>query len=89
MVLGAVICVSELCSPLSSFLSLLRIVYPSLVAQMVKNLPDMQGTGVQSLDQKDPLEKGMATLSSILAWRIPRDDGAWWAITHRVTKSRT
>ena len=38
---------------------------------MVKNLPVMQETWVQSLGQKDPLEKGMATHSSILAWRIP------------------
>ena len=38
---------------------------------MVKNLPAMQGTQVQSLGQEDPLEKGMATHSSILAWRIP------------------
>ena len=38
---------------------------------MVKNLPAMQETLVRSLDQKDPLEKGMATHSSILAWRIP------------------
>ena len=43
----------------------------SLVAQMVKNLPAMQGTRVWSLGQEDPLEKGMATHSSILAWRIP------------------
>ena len=43
----------------------------SLVAQMVNNLPIMQETWVQSLDQEDPLEKGMATHSSILAWRIP------------------
>ena len=42
----------------------------SLVAQMVKNLPGMQETRVQSLDQEGPLEKGMATHSSILAWRI-------------------
>ena len=41
------------------------------VAQMVKNLPAIQETWVQSLDQKDPLEKGMATHSSILAWRSP------------------
>ena len=41
------------------------------VAQMVKNLPAMQETGVRSLDWKDPLKKGMATQSSILAWRIP------------------
>ena len=38
---------------------------------MVKNLPAMQETQVQTLDQEDPLEKGMATHSSILAWKIP------------------
>ena len=43
----------------------------SLVAQMVKNLPAMQATCVRSLGQEDPLEKEMATFSSILAWRIP------------------
>ena len=43
----------------------------SLLAQMVKNLPAMQKTLVQSLGQEDPLEKGIATHSSILAWRIP------------------
>ena len=43
----------------------------SLVAQLVKNLPVMQETQVRSLGQKDPLEKEMATNSSILAWRIP------------------
>ena len=42
-----------------------------LVAQMVKNLPAMQETWVQSLDQEDPLEKGVATHSNILTWRIP------------------
>ena len=41
------------------------------MARMVKNLPAMQETWVQSLSQEDPLEKGMATHSSILAWRIP------------------
>ena len=41
------------------------------MAQMVKNLPIMQETQVQTLGQEDPLEKGMATHSSILAWRIP------------------
>ena len=41
------------------------------MTQMVKNLPVMQETWVQSLYLEDPLEKGMATLSSILAWRIP------------------
>ena len=43
----------------------------SLVAQTVKNLPAMQETRVQSLGWEDPLEKGMVTHSSILAWRIP------------------
>ena len=43
----------------------------SLVTQMVKNLPAVQETWVQSLGQEDPLEKGMATHSSILAWEIP------------------
>jgi len=41
------------------------------VAQMVKNLPAVLGTWGQSLGWEDPLEKGMATHSSILAWRIP------------------
>ena len=41
------------------------------MAQMVKNLPAMQETWVQSLGQEDALEKGMATHSSILAWRLP------------------
>ena len=43
----------------------------SLVTQMVKNLPSMKQTRVQSLGREDPLEMGMATHSSILAWRIP------------------
>ena len=44
---------------------------PSVAAQMVKNPPAVQETQVQSLGQKDPLEKGMETHSGILAWRIP------------------
>ena len=43
----------------------------SLVAQLVKNLPAMQETWVRFLGQEEPLEKEMATYSSILAWRIP------------------
>ena len=43
----------------------------SQVAHVVKNLPTVQETQVQSLGQEDPLEKGMAAHSSILAWRIP------------------
>ena len=46
-----------------------------LVAQTVKNLPAMQETWVQSLGWEDPLQKGMAAHSSILAWRIPRIEG--------------
>ena len=45
--------------------------HPSLVAQMVKNLPAIWETQVQCVSQEDPLEKEMATHSSILAWRIP------------------
>ena len=47
----------------------------------------MQETQVRSLGWEDPLEKRMATHSSILAWRIPWTDGAWRATVHRVTKS--
>ena len=54
---------------------------------MVKNLPTMQETWVQSLGQEDPLEDGMATHSSILAWKNPMDRGAWWAMIHGVAKS--
>ena len=56
-----------------------------LMIQMVKNLPAMQETWVRFLGQEDLLEKGMATHSSILAWRTPW--GVWWATVHGVTKS--
>ena len=46
-----------------------------LVAQMVKNLPPMKKTRIHSLGQENPLEKEMATHSSILAWRIPWTEG--------------
>ena len=54
----------------------------SLAAQMVKNLPEMQETQVGSLGQADSLEKGMATHSSILAWRIPwtEEPGGLWSM---------
>ena len=60
----------------------------SLVAQLVKNLPAMQETPIQFLGQEDPLEKGEATHSSILAWRIPMDRRAWWATVHGRTVER-
>ena len=56
---------------------------------MVKNPPALQETWFQSLVWEVPLEKGMATHSSILAWRIPMDRGAWWATVHGITKSGT
>ena len=59
------------------------------MTQLVKNLPAMQETWVRSLGREDPLEEGMATHSSILAWRIPKDRGAWQATVHGVTKSQT
>ena len=55
------------------------------MAQTIKNPPAMWKTWVQSLGWEDPLEKGMATHFSILAWRIPMDRGAWRAIIHGVT----
>ena len=54
------------------------------MAQKVKNLPAMRKIQVRSLSQEDPLEKEMATHSSILAWKIP-----WPATVHGVAKSQT
>ena len=51
--------------------SSVRCTWVSPVAQMVKNLPAMKETQVRSFSQEDPLENGIATHSSILAWRIP------------------
>ena len=59
------------------------------MAQMVKNLPAMQKTWVRSLGWEDPLEKGMANHSSILAWKIPMDREAWQATVHGIAKSQT
>ena len=63
--------------------------WASLVAHMVKNPPIMWETWVWFLGREDPLEEGMATHSSILAWRIPMYRGAWWATVHGITKSQT
>ena len=63
------------------FLSITLIT--SLVAQLVKNPPAVQETPVQSLSREDPLEKGTATHSNILAWRIP------WTIQSMELKSQT
>ena len=55
----------------------LQYSWASLVAQLVKNQPAMRETWVRSLSWEDPLEEGMATHSSILAWRIPMGRGDW------------
>ena len=59
------------------------------MAQVVTNLPAMWETQVQFLGQKDPLEKRMATHSSILAMENSMDKGAWRATVHGVAKRRT
>ena len=59
------------------------------MAQTVKNLPEMQETQVPSLGQEDPLEKGMATHSSILAWRIPGTGETGGLPSMGVAQSRT
>ena len=59
------------------------------MVQTVKNLSTMRETWVRSLGWEDPLEEGMATHSSILAWRIPMDRGAWRATVHGVAESDT
>ena len=60
----------------------------SLVAQMVKNLPAMQETGVLSLGGEDLLEEEMVTHSSVLAWRSPWTEEPGGATVHVVTKSQ-
>ena len=60
-----------------------------LVAQSVKNPPALWETWVRSLGWEDPLKRGMATHSSILAWRIPMNRGAWQATVHGVSESDT
>ena len=56
---------------------------------MVKNPPAIREPWVQSMGWEDPLEEGMTNHSSILAWRIPMDEGAWWATVQGVTKNWT
>ena len=70
-------------SPGRGHVNLLQYSWIFLVVQLVKNLPSMQETRLRSLGLEDTLEKGKATHSSILTWRIP------WTTAHGVTKSRT
>ena len=67
----------------------LQYTWASLMAQLVKSLPAMWETWVQSLAWEDPLEENMATHSDICAWRIPMDREAWWATVHVATESET
>ena len=67
----------------------LQYSWASLVAQMIKNLPAVWETWIRSLGWEDLLEEGIATHSSILAWRILMDRGAWWAAVHGVTERWT
>ena len=57
----------------------LQCSWASLVAQMVKNPRAVQEIWIQSLGWENPMEEGMATHSSILAWGIPMDRRSWWA----------
>ena len=66
----------------------LQYSWASTVAQMIKNPPAMWETWFRSLGWEDPLDEGMATHSSILAWRIPMDREAWWATVHGVAQSQ-
>ena len=65
------------------------LVWPSLVAQMVQNLPAVRDTPAQSLGQEDPLEEEMATHSRILAWRTPWTEEPGRLQSMRSSKSRT
>ena len=69
---------------------MLSLLWASLVAQLVKNLPAMWETWIRSLGWEDPLDEGMENHFSILAWRILRDRGQpWWATVHGIAKSWT
>ena len=68
---------------------ILRISHGFPGGSVVKNLPANAGSMCLILGLENPLEQEMATHSSILAWRIRTDRGAWWAIVHGVAKSQT
>ena len=72
-----------------SFFLWLNFIWASLMTQLVKNLPAMQETQVQSVGLEDSLEKEMATHSSILAWRIPwtEESGRLQFISHKASNT--
>ena len=63
--------------------------WTSLMDNTIKNMPSMWETWAQSLGWEDPLKESLAIYSSILAWKILINRGAWWATVHGVTKSKT
>ena len=67
---------------------MLRYGIHTQVVLVVKNPPANAGD-IRSLGWEDPLKEGMATHSSILAWRIPMDRGAWWPVVYGASKSET
>ena len=74
------------------YIILYIFIWASQVALVLKNPPANAGgirDAVQSLGRESPLEKGMATHSSILTWKIPMDRGAWRATVHGAAKSQT
>ena len=71
-------------SPREGIGYLLQYSWASLVAQMVKIPPAVRETWARSLGWEDPLEEGMATHSSVVAWRIPMDRGTWQATVHGI-----
>ena len=74
------------------YIILYIFIWASQVALVLKNPPANAGDirdAVQSLGWESPPEKGMATHSSILTWKIPMDRGAWWATVHGAPKSQT
>ena len=79
--------VGRMCSNQSVFLFVAIVCF--LVTQTVKNPPAMQETWYRSLGWEDPLEEGMVTYSSVPAWRLTMDRGAWRATVRGVAKSQT
>ena len=77
------------CVPIKVYFYLWLSFASLLVTQTVKNPPAMQETWYRSLGWEDPLEEGMVTYSSIPAWRITVDRGAWQATVHGVAKNQT
>ena len=86
---SAILYTNPLTFLLPTSLSLFGSLPPSLLAQMVKNLPTMQETQVWSLGLEDSLEKGMATQLQYSCWENSMDREAWWATVYGVTNSQT